>query len=332
VKRREFISLLGGAAVGWPALVSAQQSAKVARIGYLATGSLESPETRVLLDAFRQGLRERGLVEGQNIIIEYRAAEGKFERLPSLANDLVGLKLDLIVAPITLAARAVQQATTTIPIVVQLMGDPVEDGLVASLARPGGNITGQAYLGPELVAKRLDLLKQALPNMSRVAALWHPGEFSERTMRDMVKATEVQARSLDLQLQLVGVQDAEDFDRAFSVITEQGAEALLVFPGPMLFIERKRLVDLTTIHRLPSMFGAREFVEVGGLIAYGASITDLYRQSAIYVDKILKGTKPADLPVEQASKFELVVNLKTAKVLGITIPPSIMVQADEVIE
>jgi putative ABC transport system substrate-binding protein len=332
VNRREFISLLGGAAAGWPALVSAQQSAKVARIGYLTIGSLESPEARVLLDAFRQGLRDRGLVEGQNIIIEYRAAEGKFERLLSLANDLVGLKLDLIVAPITLAARAVQQATITIPIVVQMMGDPVEDGLVASLARPGGNITGQAYLGPELVAKRLDLLKQALPNMSRVAALWHPGEFSERTMSDMVKATEMQAGTMGLQLQLVAVQDAEDFDRAFSVIREQGAEALLVFPGPMLFIERKRLVDFATIHRLPSMFGAREYVEVGGLIAYGASITDLFRQSAIYVDKILKGTKPADLPVEQASKFELVVNLKTAKELGLTIPPSIMVQADEVIE
>jgi putative tryptophan/tyrosine transport system substrate-binding protein len=332
MKRREFITLLGGTVVGWPALVSAQQLTNVARIGYLMTGTLKSPEARALLDSFRQGLRERGLMEGQNIIIEYRAAEGKFERFPSLASDLVRLNPDLIVAPNTPASRAVQQATTMIPIVVQAMGDPVGDGLVASLARPGGNITGLTFLGPELVVKRLDLLKQALPNLSRLAGLWHPGAYGEHATSDMLKATEVQARTLGLQLQLVAVQDAEDFDRAFSAITGQRAEALLVFPSPMLFIERKRLVDLAAKQRLPSMFAAREFVELGGLMAYGASIADLFRKSAVYVDKILRGAKPANLPVEQPTKFELVINLNTAKALGLTIPPSIMVQADEVIE
>jgi putative ABC transport system substrate-binding protein len=332
MRRRDFISLLSGVAVGWPALVSAQQPTNIARIGYLTTGSLESPDLRVLLDAFRQGLRERGLVEGQNIIIDYREAEGKFERLPILASDLARLKLALIVAPNTLAARAAQQATNTIPIVVQIMGDPVGDGLVASLAQPGGNITGQTYLGPGLVAKRLDLLKQALPNLSHVAALWHPGAFGEHATSDMLMATEAAARTLGVRLQLVGVQDAEEFDRAFSTMTSEGAEALLQFPSPMLFIERKRLVDLAAKHRMPSMFNAREFVELGGLIAYGASLADLFRRSAVYVDKILKGANPSDLPVEQPTKFELVINIKTAKVLGITFPPSVMVRADEVIE
>jgi putative ABC transport system substrate-binding protein len=332
MRRREFTLFLVGAIAAWPRILKAQQPATLARIGYLANGSLEYPENRALLDAFRQGLHERGLVEGQNIVIEYRAAEWKSERFLSLASELVRLKPALIVAQNTLAARAVQQATNTIPIVVQILGDPVGDGLVASLARPGGNVTGQAYLGPGLVAKRLDLLKQALPNLSRVAAIWHPGEFSERTIGDMLKATELQAWTLGLQLQLVAVQDADDFDRAFLAITGQGAEAMLVFPGPLLFIERKRLVELATRHRLPSMFPAREYVEIGGLIAYGASIADLFRQSAVYVDKILKGAKPADLPVEQPTKFELVINLKTAMQIGITFPPSTMVQADEVIE
>jgi putative ABC transport system substrate-binding protein len=245
---------------------------------------------------------------------------------------LARLKLDLIVAANTPAARAVQQATTTIPIVVPVMGDPVGDGLVASLARPGGNITGLTFLGPELVPKRLGLLKEALPKVSRVAALWHPGGYSERTTSDMVKQTEAAARTLGVQLQLVGVRGPDELDRAFSTMTRERADALIVFPSPMLFNERRRIVDLAVQHRLPSISVAREFVELGGLIAYGASITDLVRRTATYVDKILKGAKPADLPVEQPTKFEFVINMRTAKTLGLTIPPSILIRADSVIE
>jgi len=331
MKRRAFVTLLGGAAA-WPLAARAQQPTKVPRIGFLATGSLESPETRATLDAFRQGLRERGYLEGQSLIIEYRSADGEYARLPRLANELVGLKLDLILAPNTPAARAVQHATTTIPIVVPVMGDPLEDRLVASLARPDGNITGLTFLGPELVTKRLGLLKQALPNASRIAALWHPGAFGERTTRDMLQATATAARTLAVELQLVEVRRADEFDRSFSAMTRNRADALIVFPSSMLFFERKRIVDLTTTHRLPSIFGAKEFAELGGLMAYGASIADLLRRSATYVDKILKGAKPADLPVEQPTKFEFVINLKTAKGLGLTISESFLLLADEVIE
>jgi putative ABC transport system substrate-binding protein len=313
-------------------IAEAQPPGKVPRIGYLVTGSLESPETRVLLDAFRQGLSERGYVEGQNIVIEYRAADGKIERLPGRATELARLNIDLIVAGNTPAARAAQQATTRIPIVAPVMGDPVGDGLVASLARPGGNITGLTFLGPELVPKRVELLKEALPRVSRVAALWHPGAFGERTTRDMLKETETAARTLGVQLQLVGVRGPDELDRAFSTMTRERAEALIIFPSPMLFNERRRIVDLAAKHRLPSMSGAREFVELGGLIAYGASINDLIRRGANHVDKILKGAKPADLPVEQPTKFELIINLKAAKQIGLTIPPNLLARADKVIK
>ena len=271
-------------------------------------------------------------MEGQNIVVEYRAADGKIERLPGLASDLARLKVDLIVATGTPLARAAQQATTTIPIVSAVMGDPVGDGLVASLARPGGNITGLTFLGPELVPKRLELLKQAVPRVSRVAGLWHPGAFGERTNRDMLKETEAAARTLGVQLQLVAVRGPDELDGAFSTMTRARADALIVFPSTMLFSERRRIVDLAAKHRLPSMAMAREFVGLGGLIAYGASIPDLIRRGVTYVDKILKGAKPADLPVEQPTKFELVINLKTAKALGLTIPQSLLLRADEVIK
>ncbi len=332
ITRRAFIGTVTGGLLAAPLAADAQQPAKVARIGYLVTGSLESPETGVLLDAFRQGLRERGYVEGQNIVIEYRGANGKIERLPGLATELARLKVDLIVGGNTPMARAAQQATKTIPIVASVMGDPVGDGLVASLARPGGNITGLTFLGPELVPKRLGLLKEALPKVSRVAILWHPGAFSERTTQEMLKETEGAARALGVQLQLVGVRGPDEFDRAFSTMTKERAEALVVFPSAMLFNERRRIVELATKRRLPSMFGAREYVELGGLISYGASITDLIRRGATHVDKILKGAKPADLPVEQPTKFELVINLKAAKALGLTIPASVLARADEVIQ
>ena len=330
--RRKFTATVASTLLAAMHPVKAQQAANAARIGYLATGSLEAPEMRAGLEAFRQGLRELGYVEGRNILIEYRAADGKIDRLPALATELVRLKVDLIVAGATPPARAAQQATTTIPVVAVAMGDPVRDGLVASLARPGANITGSTFLGPELVPKRLALLKEALPNVSRVAALWHPGAFGERTSQDMLKETEAAARTLGVQLQLVGVRRADEFDRAFAAMMNERAHALIVFPSPMLFGERRRIVALATKHRLPSMFNAREFVELGGLIGYGASITDLNRRAAIYIDKILKGAKPADLPVEQPTKFELVINLKTAKDLGITFPQAVLLRADEVIQ
>ena len=332
MRRRTFMAIVAGGLLTAPLAAGAQQPAKVARIGYLATGSLESPETRGILAAFRQGLRERGYMEGQNIVIEYRAADGNFERGPGLALELVRLKVNLIVVGNTPMARAAQQATKTIPIVASVMGDPVGDGLVASLAHPGGNITGLTFLGPELVPKRLDLLKEALPRVSRAAVLWHPGAFSERTTQEMLRGAEGAARALGVQLQLVGVRGADEFARAFSTMVKERAEALVVFPSPMLFNERRRIVELATNRPMPSIFAAREFVELGGLLSYGASISDLSRRGATYVDKILKGANPAELPVEQPAKFELVINLKTAKALGLTIPPSLLLRADQVIE
>src|SRR5436190_11813014 len=260
LKRRDFITLLGGASA-WPLAARAQQATKLPRIGYLLTGSLETSEGRAFVEAFRQGLSERGYLEGQSILIEYRSADGKIERFPQLAKELASLKLDLIIAPNTPAARAVQRATSSIPVVVPIMGDPIEDGLVASLARPGGNITGLTFLGPELVSKRLGLLKQALPNASRVAALWHPDAYGERTTRDMLQATDAAARTLTIELQLVAVGGADEFDRAFAVMVGNRADAVIIFPSPMLFLERKRIVDLATSHRLPLIAQATEFAE-----------------------------------------------------------------------
>jgi ABC-type uncharacterized transport system substrate-binding protein len=332
VRRREFIGFICGAAAAWPLSARAQQSKTVAQIGYLTTGSLVTPEGRVLFDAFRGGLRDRGYMEGQNIIIEARGADGQIERFPALASELVGLKLDVIVVSNSLAAHAVQQATTTIPIVVTAMADPVAERLVASLAQPGGNTTGLTFLGPELVPKRLALLKEALPTISRVAALWHPGAYGELSMSNMVRETEVAARTLGVQLRLVAVQGPDELDGAFSAIVGERADALIVFPSPMLFTERRGIVDLAAKHRLPAMYPWREAITSGGLLAYGPNLAALNRRAASHVDKILKGAKPADLPVEQPTKFEFVVNLKTAKALGLVIPTAILASADDVIE
>ena len=330
--RRSFVGGIS-AMLAAPRVAQAQRPEKIARMGFLVTGSLGSPEVRAtLLDPFRQELRERGYVEGQSIVIERRGADGKIERLPGLAIELVRLQVDLIVAGATPAARAAQRATTTIPIVAIAMGDPVGDGLVASLARPGGNITGTTFLGPALVPKRLELLKETLPTISRVAALWHPGAFGERATSDMLKETEAASRTLGLKLQLVPVRAPDELDHAFATMTRDHADALLVFPSTMLFSERKRIVDLVARHRLPAMFNASEFAILGGLISYGASIVDLARRAAISVAKILKGARPADLPVEQPEKFELVVNLKTARALGLSIPQSLLLRADQIIE
>jgi ABC-type uncharacterized transport system substrate-binding protein len=329
-KRREFITLLGSAAAAWPLSARAQRPAKVPRIGYL--GYSPPALERHLVAALQQGLRDFGYVDSQNIAIEYRSAEGKLERLPELAAELVRLNVDIIVTLATPGALAAKQATNTIPIIVAAMADPARDGLVASLARPGGNVTGTTFLGPELIPKRLGLLKEAVPGVSRVAVLWHPGVYSERTMADMLKETEAAARMLGVHLQLLGAAGPNDFDEAFSAMSREHADALLVFPSPMLYLEYKRIVDLATKNRLPAVYPWREAVDAGGLVAYGASIPDTLRHAAVLVDKILKGAKPADLPIEQPTKFELVLNLKAAKALGIEIPPTLLVRADEVIE
>jgi putative ABC transport system substrate-binding protein len=245
---------------------------------------------------------------------------------------LVRRDVDLIVAPNTPAAIAAMQATTTIPIVVEVMGDPVRDGLVASLARPGGNVTGLTFLGPELTAKRLQLMKDILPAMSRVVVLWHPDAYGEGTMSEMIRTTEAGAGALSLQLEMIEVRNPEELDGAFSAMTAKGAEAVFVFPSPMLFTERRRIVDLALRYRLPSMAVERGFPELGGLMSYGASLRDLWRGAATFVDKIIKGAKPGDLPVQQPTKYELVINLKTVKALGLEIPPQLLARADEVIE
>jgi ABC-type uncharacterized transport system substrate-binding protein len=319
--------LLGG--LFSPLAAEAQPAAKVPRIGYLHPNLAASPH---LTEAFRQGLRDFGYVEGRNGVIEYRDAEGKFERLPTLAAELVALKVDVIVASGTLAALAAKHATSSIPIVFPTVGDPVTDGLVISLARPGGNVTGLSNLTPELVGKCLELLKEAIPGVSQVAILWQPSGFVERTRKDVRKGAEVAGRALGMRLQFVEARGPEDFDRAFSDIARPRAGAVIVVTTAMFVQERRRLVDLAAKIRLPAVYGSRESVDAGGLISYGPNFADSFRRAATYVDKILKGGKPADLPVEQPTKFELVINLKTAKALGLTIPPSLLARADHVVE
>jgi putative ABC transport system substrate-binding protein len=312
-----------------PLAAEAQQVAKIPRIGFLAVDLANNPRA---VEAFRQGLRDLGYVEGRNVVIEYRDAEGTFERLPALAAELVAVKVDVIYAPTVAASLAAKQATKTLPVVFTGVSDPVMDGLVASLARPGGNVTGLSNLAPELVGKRLGLLKEAVPGVSRVAALWQPGGGGERTDKDMRKGVEVAARALGVQLQFVEARGPADLDRAFSDMTRARVEALMVLPYIVFFYERTRLVDLAARNRLPAVYSARQFVDAGGLMAYGANLADLSRRAATYVDKILKGAKPGDLPVEQPTTFELVINLKTANALGITIPQSVLLRADKVIE
>jgi putative tryptophan/tyrosine transport system substrate-binding protein len=330
MNRRSFVGTLGFGLLASPFAVEAQQAAKIARIGVLTLNPAANPHLR---EAFLQGLRDLGYVEGRNLVIEYRSAEGKPERLPALAAELVALKVDVIVTgggpPAALAAK---QATRTLPIVFAAAPDPVTDGLVTSLARPGGNVTGLSNLAPELVGKCLEHLKQAVPGVSRVAVLWHPGAVPERTVKDMLKEAEVAARALGVRLQFVEARGPADFDRAFSDMTRARAGALTVLPSNMFLREHRRLVDQAVKNRLPAVYPWREYVDAGGLMSYGPNLADLFRRAATYVDKILKGAKPGDLPVEQPTKFELVINLKTAKALGLTIPQSVLARADEVIQ
>ena len=323
-----FILTLALGTLTAPLAADAQPAGKVARIGFL--GARSASDTSPQLDAFRQRLREIGWVEGLNIVIESRYAEGRYERFSDLAAELVRLKADVIFAHATAAAQAAQRATTTIPIVFANVGDPVGSGLVASLARPGGNITGLAFFaGLEIMGKQLQLLKEAVPKVSKVAVLWNSANPSHARV---VRETEVAARSLGVQLQLLQARSPNEFDSAFAAMTRGRAGALMVIADPMFLLHRRRLADLAAKGRLPAMHGLAEHVEAGGLLAYAPDINDLFRRAATYVDKILKGAKPADLPVEQPTKFELVINLKTAKALGLTLPPSVLIRADQVIQ
>jgi putative ABC transport system substrate-binding protein len=322
--RRTFIAALGSAAA-WPLVARAQQAGSRYTVGFLSAGSEITP----LDTAFITALGELGWVEGKNVVFERRYAENRLERLPGLAADLVSLKVDVIAAPGTLAPLAAKQANSTIPIVMLAAGDPLGSGLVASLARPGGNVTGMSLMAPELGGKRLELLKEILPQLARVAVLWNAANpYSELVFKE----TQSAGRTLGIEVQSLEVRAPDDFDRAFEAASLQRPDALITVEDPLTLNHRQRVADFTATQRLPALYGVKEFAAAGGLMSYGASLIDLSRRAAGYVDKILRGAKPADLPVQQPTKFEFVINLKTAKALGITFPTLLLARSDEVIE
>jgi ABC-type uncharacterized transport system substrate-binding protein len=336
IGRRKFLATLGGAAAAWPLAARAQQRAAVARIGYLTPGSAMSPSgtfspwyMKYRRQPFLDGLREHGWIEGQNIAIENRFAGLRTEQLPALAADLVRLNVDIIVTAATPAAKAAQNATSTIPIVIADPGDPVQLGLVASLARPGANITGVISIAPDLATKRLALLKEAVPTASRVAVLWYsaipPAEVA-------LKELHAAASDLRIGLQLMQVPDSDGLNGALGAVARERIDALFVFPDPLTFNNSELIARSANNNGVPAMFGAREFVDMGGLMSYGPSYPIMFRRAGHYAGRILKGTKPADLPIEQPTRFELVINLKTAKALGIEVPATLLARADEVIE
>jgi putative ABC transport system substrate-binding protein len=325
--RWAFVGTLAVFLLAIPLAAEAQAPAKVPRIGYLSPRSLA--DNASLLDSFRQGLRELGYVEGQNIAIEHRFAEGQPERLPALAAELVRLKVDVIVTTGPPAPEAAKRATRTIPIVFAVAGDPVAEGLVASVARPGGNITGLASIAPEVVGKELELLKEVVPKVSRVAVLLNP---SNQNHAPTLRRAEGAAQALGVQLHIVQARTSPEIEAAFAAMRSQRVGGVLVLRDSFFLAQRTQIAALAAKIRLPAVYGIRQEAEAGGLMAYGASLPHMYRRAATYVDKILKGAKPADLPVEQPTKFELVINLKTAKALGLTIPPSLLQRADEVIQ
>ena len=306
--------------------VQAQQAAKVPRIGFLGATSASTNAAR--MEAFRLGLRELGYTAGKNVVIEYRWAEGKSERLPDLAAELVRVKVDVIVTAGPAATRPAQQATSTIPIVMAFDNDPVGSGFIASLARPGGNITGLSALAPELSGKRLELLKEVARKVSRVAVF---GTSTQPGVAQALKETELAAAALKVELQNLNVLEPKDIESAFRAANKGRADAVLVLTSPVIFSQRTQISDLGARNHLPAIFPQSEFVEDGGLMSYAPNYADLFRRAATYVDKILKGTKPADLPVEQPTKFEFVINLNAAKQIGLTIPPNVLARADRVI-
>jgi len=327
--RREFIGTLAGGLLAAPLAAEAQQAAKVYRIGLLGGSPPKTPGGQRSWEGFFQGMRELGYVEGQNILVEGRFYGDRTDRLPTLAAELVRLNVDVIVAGAPPAPEAAQRATSTIPIVMASHSDPVGSRLVASLAKPGKNVTGLSTLSPELVGKRLQLLKEAVPGISRVAVLSNPTVPSQAIE---LREAEVAARSLKVQLQALEARAPRDFAGAFSAMTKGRAGGVIILSSSMFYAERTRIAELAAQSRQPAIYGAKEFAEAGGLMAYGINIRESFRRAATYVDKILKGAKPADLPVEQPTKFELVINLKTAKALGLTVPPSLLGRADEVIQ
>lgn len=327
INRRKMVLALGAGALAAPFTAFAQQpTPKVHRIGFLGAVSASDFESRV--DALRAGLRDLGYVEGQNLIIEFRWAEGKYDRLPELAAELVRLKVDILVTHATVGTRAAKQATTTIPIVMAASGDPVAAGVVASLARPGGNITGSAFFNLELSAKRLELLKEAVPRTKRVAVLVHLDSTTNGLQLD---AMEPAAKLLKVELQQFKVRGPNEFESAFTAMAKRRVDAVVINEEPMLIANAKGIADLAAKQRLPSI-GFKEIAEAGGLMAYGVNILEMYRRAAVFIDKILKGTNPRELPIEQATRFELLINMKTARALGIKFPNSILVRADKVIE
>jgi putative ABC transport system substrate-binding protein len=321
IRRREFITLIGGAAATWPLAARAQQGERVRRIGII--------DNTPLWDHFREGLRELGYIEGHNIGFEYRAPEGKPDRLAASAAELAHLPVNIIATYGTASTQAAMQATTTIPIVMVGIGDPVGAELVASLARPGGNVTGNTVLSADIIAKRLQLLREAIPTVARVALLWNPDNASHAAILAEARAA---APDLGVALIPVGVRSAAEFDTAFAAMMRERPDAFIMTNDPFHQLNLARIVDFLVKNRLPALFQTREHVVAGGLMSYGASLPDLFRRAAGYAAKILQGTKPADLPVEQPTKFELAINLKTAEALGLTIPETFLARADEVIE
>jgi len=326
MNKRLLVSLVSTLILASGYTSEAQQPKKVPRIGFMIGTSPSIIPDRI--EGFRRGLRELGYVEGKNVVIEYRVAEGKVERLPNLLAELVRLKVDVIVTG-GIVNHAAKQATTTIPIVIAFDGDPVGNGLVASLARPGGNITGLSALYPELSGKQLELLKETVPRLSRVVVI---GELNNPGNSEVLREMELAAKAFGVKLQSLDVRDLKDIETAFRAASKARANAVIVLAGTIVLVHRAQITTLAIKSRLPAMYPRPEFVEDGGLMTYGPSIADLYRRAATYVDKILKGAKPADLPVEQPMKFEFVINLKTAKQIGLTIPPNVLARADKVIK
>ncbi|HTK42702.1 MAG TPA: ABC transporter substrate-binding protein [Gemmatimonadales bacterium] len=319
--------MIAGGLLAAPLATEALQ-AKVWKLGYLDQGA--AARSNPYVDGLKQGLHDLGWVEGRNIVFEVRFAEGKTDQLPGLAAELVRLKMDVIVTSTTPAALAAKRATATIPIVIGFTADPVGSGIVASLAHPGGNITGWTHSGLELRAKYLELLKEAVPDATRMGVLWDP---ANQVHRPSLRIIESAAQRLGVDLHLAGVQDPKEMERAFSALAEKGVQALVVFPDGMFQAQTPKILALAARYRLPTLYGLREYAELGGLMAYGANIAKMHRQiSASLVDKILRGARPADLPVAQPIEFDLLINLKTAKALGLTIPPSLLQRADQVIE
>jgi len=325
MKRRIFIALLAVATAAWPLGTGAQQGEKTYKIGILSAGSPETGGRSIVNESFR----ELGYVEGKNLTFERRYAEDRLDRLPGLAAELVSLKVDVIMAAGTLAPLAAKRATSTIPIVMMSAGDPVGSGLVPGLAQPGANVTGMSLMAPDLGGKRLQLLKELLPEISRVAVLWNAANpYSALVFKESVGA----ARTLGVELQSLEIGEPPDLDAALEAATGRHADALVAVEDPLTSDLRKKVAEFAIDHRLPTISGLRVFADSGALMSYGADLADIIRRSVVYVDKILKGAKPSDLPVEQPTKFELVINLKTAKLLGLTVPPLLLARADEIIE